>query len=646
MTKEKQRRYTLTLSGIAVTGFVILVRLYGSLQLLEWLALDAFLRLRPEESRDERIVIVGIDEEDIEEVGDYPIPDENLASVIHKLQAHKPRAIGLDIVRNLPVEPGYKELATVLTNYQNTIAIEKVQPPPIKAPPYLPPEQVGFADVFYDSDGKVRRSLLGTFRDKTKQEYVFSLSLLLAQAYLKAEGKSLENGIRDIQAMRFGATELPRFLANTGGYVKEDDSGVQILLNPRNTSKPFRVLSLRDIEEGNFNPQWINESLVIIGVMAPSIRDTVKTSAIANLPLPEKIYGAEFHGHATSQILSAVLDGRPILHSWPGAWEYIWLVGCGLLTITLNLISRSLWKHIFIISSLIILLGVVSYVLLFYGGLWIPVVPVWLILLGNGFLFPALYEYNRLLRTAISIRQRAIEHTFDLIHNGPLQSIAVLSRQIQEQDLPQEKLLSRLKNLDTEIRDIGEYLKQKNLADTGSPHLGTKGIYLDKESIRLGNGVKLDLRVPLHELLYKVYSYTLEREFPNFSHLKVKARKFEPIEGELLSIEQKQKLCQFLEEALCNVGKHAQGATRIKVTGTENEGWYTLRVEDNGVGLRSSHIGQGTRHFKNLARLLRGEFKRESLTPKGTVCLLRWPLANKTSNLRKIYNYARNLGRF
>ena len=631
MAKEKQRWYTLTLSGIVITGLVILVRLYGSLQLLEWLAIDAFLRLRPEESRDERIVIVGIDEEDIEEVGDYPIPDENLASLINKLQIHKPRAIGLDIVRNLPVEPGHKELAKVLSNYKNIIAVEKVQPPLIKAPPYLPSEQVGFVDVFYDSDGKVRRSFLGTFRDETKQEYTFSFSLLLAQAYLEAEGKSLENGIRDIHAMSFASTELPRFLANTGGYVKEDDSGVQIMLNPRNTSKPFRVLSLRDIEEGNFDSQWINESLVIIGVMAPSIRDTVNTSAISNLPLPEKIYGAEFHGHATSQILSAVLDGRPILRSWPNAWEYVWLAAWGLLTIILNLASRSLWKHIFIIVSLSILLGAFSYALLYYGGLWIAVVPVWLILLGNGFLFPALYEYNRLLRTAISIRQDAIEHTFDQIHNGPLQSLANFSRQLQEQDLPQEQLLSRLKKLDNEIREVGDYLKKEALADT--------------KSIRLGNGVKLDLRVPLHELLYKVYSYTLEREFPNFSHLKVKARKFEPIEAERLSIKQKRKLCQFLEEALCNVGKHAQGATHIKVTGVKNEGWYTLRVEDNGAGLYSSRVGQGTRHFKNLARLLGGKFKRESLAPKGTVCWLSWPLVNKISNLRRIYNYARNLGK-
>jgi CHASE2 domain-containing sensor protein len=62
------------LPGIAVIGLVILVRLTGSLQLIEWVTLDSFLRLHPPEPIDERVVIVGIDEEDIRRIRNYPIP--------------------------------------------------------------------------------------------------------------------------------------------------------------------------------------------------------------------------------------------------------------------------------------------------------------------------------------------------------------------------------------------------------------------------------------------------------------------------------------------------------------------------------------------------------------------------------------------
>ncbi len=79
--------------------------------------------------------------------------------------------------------------------------------------------------------------------------------------YLKAKGISLENGIQDPHAMRFGSTELPRFLANSGGYVETDDFGVQVLLNFRSGQERFRTLSLNDIKTENFNPSWIRDRI-------------------------------------------------------------------------------------------------------------------------------------------------------------------------------------------------------------------------------------------------------------------------------------------------------------------------------------------------------------------------------------------------
>ena len=98
----------------------------------------------------------------------------------------------------------------------------------IAPPPELPPKQVGFSDAIPDADGNLRRNLLGT---PTSQGYKFYLGLRLAETYLAAENISLENGRRDRHAIRFGTTELPRFLPNTGGYVRTDAGGVQILLN-------------------------------------------------------------------------------------------------------------------------------------------------------------------------------------------------------------------------------------------------------------------------------------------------------------------------------------------------------------------------------------------------------------------------------
>lgn len=242
--------------GIAVIGLVIIARLTGSLQSLEWLALDSFLRLRPGETIDERIVIVGINEADIRSVGAYPIPDQEMATLLRRLQRYKPRVIGLDIVRDLPVEPGHAELVAAFKDIKNLIAIEKVLPAQIAPPPALPPEQVGFSDAITDADGQLRRSLLGT---PTPKGYKYSLSLRLVEAYLSTEGITLENGIRDRNAMSFGETELPRFLPNSGGYVRTDAGGVQVLINFRSGREQFRTLSLNDIKTGKFNPSWLRD---------------------------------------------------------------------------------------------------------------------------------------------------------------------------------------------------------------------------------------------------------------------------------------------------------------------------------------------------------------------------------------------------
>ncbi|MDZ8030955.1 CHASE2 domain-containing protein [Nostoc sp. DedSLP04] len=68
------------------------------------------LRLRPPEPVDEHVVIIGIDEDYIAKAGGYPIPDGEIADLLNKLETYKPRAIGLDLFKNLPVELGHNQL--------------------------------------------------------------------------------------------------------------------------------------------------------------------------------------------------------------------------------------------------------------------------------------------------------------------------------------------------------------------------------------------------------------------------------------------------------------------------------------------------------------------------------------------------------
>jgi anti-sigma regulatory factor (Ser/Thr protein kinase) len=234
-------------------------------------------------------------------------------------------------------------------------------------------------------------------------------------------------------------------------------------------------------------------------------------------------------------------------------------------------------------------------------------------------------EYYAKIVERQAIRQQAMEQAFTQIHNGPLQTLALLQRDVQLKEIPSQQLLQRLEELNTEIREVGRsltdevYPEQQSAADLATLEPGTFDV-----TLRLGEGTCIDLNRPLHNLLHEVYALTLKRNLPYFSTIKVKIRNFAPLEQSTLTLEMKRDLCLWLEEALCNVGKHAQGTTRIVVTGEHHQGKYVLKVQDNGAGIKPGEGQQGTKQGTVLAERLGGQFRRESLPTGGVICELSW----------------------
>ncbi|MEG3863452.1 CHASE2 domain-containing protein [Microcoleus sp. herbarium12] len=626
-----------SLPGLMVIVAVIVARFTGALQFLELVTFDRFLLLRPPEPMDERIAIVGITEEDIKRAKTYPIPDRDIADLLKRLQADQPIAIGLDIVRDIPVEPGNAELTSVFRSSKNAIGVEIALPDrsgfTVAPPPALPREQVGFADFVLDADGYQRRSLLGTGTHNSQQEYRFSFALGLAELYLATRGINSGVGIRDREAMRFGNIELTRVRPNSGGYVGADAGGNQILLNVRSGPKPFRVLSLEQIKSGQVKPEWIRGKIVLIGMMSFSAKDLASSGAIA-LINPGRIYGVEMQAHETSQIVSAVLDRRPLIQVWGDGWETLWIAAWGLLGMSLGRFLRSPWKIL-----LGLLIASISSIASCYGlillGWWIPIVPVLLILVlnGTGSTAALFYRHQQELRLRLEERQFAIEQTFNAIHSGPLQTLVGILRTAQGEATP-SPFLPDLQRLSHELREVYGSVQRDAIAD--------------EPQLRMGSAIELALQAPLHELLYKVYSNTLEQELPYLKTIKFKIVQFDPLNTSHLRLEHKRGLCRFLEEALCNVGKHAIDATRLTVICTAEGDRQVIRVTDNGRGNLSEAeainaaetnndeettgdinpqlqpSGLGTQLANNLAKQLGGTFRRYLNVPRGTVCELTW----------------------
>ena len=607
------RWYAKNLPGFIGIGFVVLARLMGVLQSLEWDALDAGLRGRSPELADPRIVIVGIDENDIQSLDAYPVPDGVIAQLLQRIQSYDPRAIGLDVVRDIPVEPGHDELVQVFQSMPNVIGATSVVPDRngslILPPPSLPSHQIGLVDAILDDDGRQRRSLLGAL--SPDGNYRLSMAIQLVMLYLNPEGIELGNGIRNPNAMRFGAVELPQVSPQSGGYVRADAKGNQTLIHFRSGTQPFQLVSLMDVlDDSHVQPDWFRDRIVLIGVTAKSTKDYAQSAAV-NSSNPGIVFGVEIHAHVISQILSAVLDGRSLLRTWPDSVEYAWIVAWGLIGMAIGQWVQRPPVHFLIVGGMVVSLLGMSYASLLMGW-WLPVIPALLVLTINGIVLHTIYLYNRSLQARIRDRQLVIEQTFTTIHNGPLQTLATVRQELDKPTLSRTKLRHGLSQLNQELRGIYDSIQKDATQD---------------DRLHLQGEAALDLTTPLHEVLYEVYNDTLRRDFPDFSGLKVHVVKFEPFDETGLTSEHKRNLCRFLEESLCNVGKHATEARRLTIDCRHDGRHNVIRIVDNGIvtaPLPHAPKGRGTQQAKQLASQLGGKFERSPHAPKGTRCELTW----------------------
>lgn len=388
------------LASVLVTGLLIGVRQLGVLETLELYAFDQLLRLRPDEGSDPRLLVVAVTEEDIQRYG-RPLPDRTVNELLKQLESYQPRVIGLDIFRDIQIGKGRADLVQRLQQSDRTIVICGVHrsvanDPGIPPSPGVPQDRIGFADVVTDSGGIVRRHLLWLppvsseettpapqvqHPCKNYRTRLYSFSLQVALHYLKEEG--IQPEFPPPGYLKLGSTVFKPIEKNTGGYQQADQWGDQVLLNYRSAQHSTKQVTLTEVLKGEVNPNWVKDRVVVIGYTAVSVQDNFYTPYSTKQQQTHKMPGAIVHAQMVSQILSTVLDARPLIWSWPEwgevLWIWIWSLVGGSLT----------WRvrH----SPLLGLAGGATLGTLFgicYGlsiqGGWMPLVPSALVLVATG----------------------------------------------------------------------------------------------------------------------------------------------------------------------------------------------------------------------------------------------------------------------
>jgi adenylate cyclase len=350
------------------------LRRLGLLQALELKVYDCWLNWQPhDDSFASAIVLVGLTEEDIRSTlgRRYPLTDEQMARLLGAILAGSPSAVGVDIYRDLPVEPGSAGLNQVFREHKNVVAIslvghneaERVPPPPILAGT----EQVGANDLVFDDDGTVRRGLLQL--DDGKNLY-FTLGLRLALIHLgyQKDGEvKVPPDPENEDLMRLGGTTLRPFQKNDGGYVNADDGGYQILLDYKGP-REFKTFSITEVLQGIAKPEDFRDRIVIVGTRTSSVKDFIDT------PLQKHEFAFKVHAIVADQLLRAARRGSRAAASLPDWQEEIWMLFLGVLGSMLGLGVRSPAPFAAGAAGGGLLLGFGTYGA-FLKGLWLPFLP-------------------------------------------------------------------------------------------------------------------------------------------------------------------------------------------------------------------------------------------------------------------------------
>lgn len=440
---QQTRSVLIITPSVALT--VIVGQSLGLFNLPEWKIRDEWVRQRSSEAIADQIVIVTIDERDIQSVRKWPVPDWALARLLEKIRAQEPRAIGLDLYRDLPEGSGHEQLVQVFRNTPNLIGVEKITGERVNPPPELKKkDQVGLADLVLDGDRFVRRALLTAEDAKEKNTIKAGLATLVALKYLEAEKISLESIDPQQQKFQLGKEIYLPLQNQEAGYTDADLGGYQILLNWHGSEAAFRTVAMRDVLAGKIPADLMRDRMVFIGSIASSTNDFFSTPFSSWISAQKPTPGVVVHANIAHQLVRGAKTGKASLHGVSGIYLSLWIVLWSVIGSTGSWLLSSnrlwipggkiLWATVGISGACI--WGGYG---MFLSGVLIPVTPTLAAFIGS------------VIATTNAYKQRKLEET---------------NRQLE---IANSQLLDYSKTLETKVEErTHELMEAKQAADAAN----------------------------------------------------------------------------------------------------------------------------------------------------------------------------------
>lgn len=304
---KTMKKYAIPLAiGLAVGLISMVFTYFNLLATLERQAYDMRLMLRDEQQPAPNVLIIGITDDCLEELGRWPWDREIHAQLLDRLNQGQPKAIGMDIIFSEPAQRQEMDQALVAATARSVPVVYPLVAPPAVSdiPGFLRPMTVskpfpqlmevgkaGFINVTPDVDGVVRRALLWMeyegwpIASFDMVLWALSQDLTVDQLYELLD-QQFAPGVKELQL---------------GNFAFPLDGGGRTLIDYVGGPGSFPVLPYHLVLEGLYPPELFQDTIILVGSYTHGISDYYFTPYAKDNPM----FGVEVHAHIIHTLTQA-----------------------------------------------------------------------------------------------------------------------------------------------------------------------------------------------------------------------------------------------------------------------------------------------------------------------------------------------------
>jgi len=341
--KSRRVSFIYSLAIGALLGLVMIFFVYFNLFAnLERNAFDLLFSIRGSEEPAPEVMVVGITEGCLEELGRWPWERDIHARLLDILKEGEAAAVGMDIIIAEPSADPSADAALIEATARGGPSVypAEASPETSTVPGFLRPQNLvlplpgllehagaGFINVTPDGDGILRNSILW-MEHQGEPLASFDLALWAAARGMK-EAELYEKLDSQFTPAPEGLT-----LENTSFPL---DRGGRTLINYSGGPGSFPVLPYHLVVDGAYPPSTFIDKVILVGYYAPGLGDYYFTPHSKDTPM----YGVEVHAN----VLHTLLQAGPI-HQAPlsTVMALVFFLGAG--TMPLFRALKPLWSFL------------------------------------------------------------------------------------------------------------------------------------------------------------------------------------------------------------------------------------------------------------------------------------------------------------